>query len=121
MKNKVLIAEDHVGVQVMIGNLLASEHGLKVSTADDGREALSLIEGGEFDLLLTDFEMPNMGGAELIIAVREQYPSIKTVLMSSIPFDDEELKLVGADKFIHKPFDIIELGKTIVGLLNQES
>jgi CheY-like chemotaxis protein len=121
MKNKVLLAEDHLGVQAMVRSFLVSEHGLDVSTADDGREALSLIEGGEYDLLLTDFEMPNMGGAELIKAIREQYPNMKTVLMSSIPFDDEELKLVGADKFIHKPFDIFELGKTIVGLLNQES
>jgi CheY-like chemotaxis protein len=57
--------------------------GHEVREAYSGKEALGLLDGGEtFDIMITDYSMPGMTGAELIRAVRARFPTMPIVLAS---------------------------------------
>jgi signal transduction histidine kinase len=58
------------------------EHGHQVHPAASAREALTLMEQGEYDLLITDHAMPHMTGAQLAAQVREQHPHLPVILIS---------------------------------------
>ncbi len=62
---------------------MLSDLGHDVVEAHSGKEALALIDGGSiFDLLITDYSMPGMTGAELAKAVRERLPDLPILLAS---------------------------------------
>jgi CheY-like chemotaxis protein len=82
----VLVVDDDPGVRDEIGRIL-DEAGVSVAMVGDGRRALRLVVGGELRpvVLLTDIEMPTMGGVELaarIVAVR---PEVRIVMMTADP------------------------------------
>jgi CheY-like chemotaxis protein len=77
--------------------------------AADGQEALSLFDGRPIDLLITDFNMPNLNGGELIQKVRtiESYAYLPILLLTT-EVREEKIKLAidgGITGFIKKPFE----------------
>lgn len=91
MKNyiKVLLAEDHTIVRNGIVALLEKEEDIKIiAEAKNGEEVLTLLESGVApDVILTDINMPDMNGIELILALKISYPNIKTLVLTML--DDE--------------------------------
>ena len=97
-------------------------NGFKVETAGDGAEALGRIKGGlKPDLILTDLNMPNMGGLELIKSVRAlpgfRFTPILTVTTESHPEKRDEGKKLGATGWLVKPVDGAALIKAIKHVL----
>jgi DNA-binding NtrC family response regulator len=85
--------------------------GHKVRTAMNGRQALEALEKEPADVVISDVKMPDMGGIELLSALRETSPDLGVVLMTafaSVETARDAFKL-GADDFIQKPFDVEEL------------
>ncbi|GAA6153686.1 response regulator transcription factor [Pseudoteredinibacter isoporae] len=81
---KVLIVEDQALVRGAISALLQLEEGLEVvDQAEDGVQALAMIEEKQPDLVLSDIEMPNMTGLELAEKIRQDYPHVKTAIMTT--------------------------------------
>ncbi|MBA4749023.1 MAG: response regulator [Alphaproteobacteria bacterium] len=84
--------------------------------ARNGYEALSCIEQGtNIDILVTDVNMPQMSGFELLQKIKEKYPGIKTVIISAYS-DAQSLQLAekgGASAFISKPLDFKDLQATL--------
>lgn len=81
---KVLIVEDQALVRGAISALLQLEDGLEViGQAEDGVQALKMIEETQPDLVLSDIEMPNMTGLELVEKIRQDYPTVKTAIMTT--------------------------------------
>lgn len=79
-----MIVEDQALVRGAIGSLLSLEDDIDVAClAENGSEALELIEQIEVDLVLTDIEMPKMTGLELVERLNEAYPHIDTVIMTT--------------------------------------
>jgi len=62
---------------------LEEEH--EIEKAGDGREALELVEANEFDLVLSDIFMPNMGGIELLTEIKKVRPDLPVIFMTSKP------------------------------------
>lgn len=60
------------------------ESGYSVSAFSTAGEALECFEGGEFDLVVTDFRMPKMNGIELIAQVRERTPAMPIIMLSGL-------------------------------------
>lgn len=58
--------------------------GYEVETAENGPQALDLLESHSFDLMVTDFKMPGMDGVELIRRARERNPAMSIVLLSAM-------------------------------------
>ena len=79
---RILLVDDDVLIAMSSADML-SDLGHQVVEAHSGKEALALIDGGAtFDLLITDYSMPGMTGAELAKAVRDRVPGLPILLAS---------------------------------------
>ena len=94
---KVLLTEDHNVVRNGIKSLLEKDDELQtVAEAVNGKQALELLEKGlQPDIILTDINMPELNGMQLVARVKEKYPAIKMVILSML---DHEKYVVEAFK-----------------------
>ena len=87
----IFLADDDVTVQNVLGGALIKE-GYDVHVFGDGQKAMDSLSDIKPDLVITDILMPNKDGFELIIRVKEVYPSCKTIAISkSGPESDMDL------------------------------
>jgi CheY-like chemotaxis protein len=106
----VLVVDDEVGIASLLSDVLSDE-GHRVVVAANGHEALKRAEQERPDLVITDFMMPVMDGAQLIKAMAE-HPDLKGVpvfLISSVPEAAVRDKCSGYALFIRKPFRIYDV------------
>jgi CheY-like chemotaxis protein len=103
----VLIVEDEVGIANLLFDVL-SDDGHRVLVAINGHEALKRLEEERPDLVITDFMMPVMDGAQLIKAMADHRDlrDVPVFLMSSAPEAAIRDKCSGYALFIRKPFEI---------------
>lgn len=78
---KILVAEDEDGVR-RIFQLLLEKKGYSVMTAEDGEAAYRMYERDKPDLLVSDINMPNMNGFELLAKIRERDKSLPAIMVS---------------------------------------
>ena len=107
MSKTILIADDSSTIRKLISLALVSQ-GYGVITANDGMEALEILAYSDVDLLITDLNMPNIDGYELIKAVRENelFASLPIIILSSEK-DSEDIEkglAIGANSYLVKPF-----------------
>lgn len=99
----VLVVDDSRVDQQLAASLL-EEKGLKTDLAGNGREAMGRIEAQAPDLILTDLQMPEMSGLELVEAVHARYPRIPVVLMTAHGSEEIAAKALraGAASYVPK-------------------
>jgi twitching motility two-component system response regulator PilH len=118
--SKVLIVEDSLAQRQMISDLLKSS-GLKVTVACDGVEALEHLETFNPDIVVMDIVMPRMNGYELCRRLKSdpKTQNVPVVMCSSKgeEFDRYWGMKQGADAYIAKPFQPVELIGTVKQLL----
>ena len=81
MRRHLLCVDDDSGFRQFYKNLLGS-YGYDVTVAANGRQALKLFLSGKIDAVLTDLEMPEMGGAELAARLKKMRPELPVLLIS---------------------------------------
>jgi CheY-like chemotaxis protein len=114
----VLVVDDEVKVLATVGAFLASA-GFAVQKSADGAEALRMIAAdAAIELLVTDFAMPGMSGAQLISQAVVIRPNIKTVMMTGY-VDADGLKLPPDTPILTKPFRRAELVAEVRSLLGE--
>ena len=101
--------------------LKKSAHIDEIHEADDGIGALELLDDHRFDLVITDLNMPRMGGLDLIDHIR-QHPRNRFAKICVISGDDanrerRQARQRGANAFVIKPIDRQQLLDTVNGLL----
>jgi DNA-binding NtrC family response regulator len=110
MAPHLLIVDDDRMVRESLADAL-ERPDLRVSTAEDGQEALSLLAADPSELVLTDVRMPGMDGVELLRRIRERAPAVEVILMTA--HDDMPSVVAamreGAREFLVKPLDLGEL------------
>lgn len=81
---KIMLVEDEAIIRRGIKRgVKLEENGFEIAAeAEDGEEALKLLEETGVDVILTDVKMPGMNGVELSKKVKEQYPQIEIVILS---------------------------------------
>ncbi len=109
MSNKTaLVVDDSFTMRNMV-SLSLKEEGFDVVTAEDGVDALGKVKGKSFDVIVTDINMPNMDGIELISKLREidNFKFTPILVLTTEGGDDKkkEGKKVGATGWIVKPFN----------------
>ena len=120
----VLIVDDLAGNVRLIEALLAND-GYSVQTASDGDEALRLVRAQPPDLILMDVMMPHVNGFEACRAIKQDVKTrlIPVVLVTSL--DDTKSRIrgidAGADDFISKPVNSLELRARVRSLLRIKS
>lgn len=103
---RILITDDQEMMRDSLAATLARE-GHEVVAAGDGAMGLSKLNGGKFDLLITDLKMPRMTGIELLTEAKKLRPEMPVVVMTAfatVQTAVEAMKL-GAYDYIQKPFD----------------
>lgn len=86
----VLIAEDHSTNRKLI-EMMLGRFGFDVTSAEDGREAVECAKHGRFDLVVTDINMPNMGGLEAAAIISQQEQHLRTPIIAMTAFTVEDL------------------------------
>lgn len=116
---KILIVEDDKGIRELIKLTLEME-GYIVSTAEDGEEALNKVLDNEFDLIILDIMLPKIDGYQLIKRIEcKDVPVIFLSAKSQVQDRILGLKL-GADDYITKPFEPLELLARIEAVLRRK-
>ena len=107
---EVLVVEDDDDARKYVSDLLRAE-GYDVTTAGDGLEALAYASVGTFDVIVTDFRMPEMDGLELLHGLRVLCPRANTILLSAFADVNTCIEAfhLGAVAHIKKPFKREEL------------
>ena len=100
----ILVVDDSPVDRHLAGKLLEKHAGLTVAYATDGRDALTVMERSAPDLVLTDLQMPEMNGLELVEEIRIHYPTVPVILMTA--HGSEEIAIqalrVGAASYVPK-------------------
>jgi signal transduction histidine kinase/class 3 adenylate cyclase/CheY-like chemotaxis protein len=117
----VLVVDDITDMRHMIATMLR-QRGFRVSQAKDGREALGMCLSSPPDLIITDWMMPEMTGPQLVEAIHgnKELAAIPIILLTA-KSDDESRRSgiqIGANAYIGKPFDSLELISTVDNLLS---
>ncbi|MGI9402293.1 MAG: ATP-binding protein, partial [Rhizobiaceae bacterium] len=117
----VLVVDDEVDVADLIAEILRKD-GCQVKHAVTGAAAMKLLQENEFDVVLSDLNMPEMDGRELFESIRSQYPQ----LMDSIAFvtgdamgpSSQKLLAEAGCQFLEKPISPAELRDLVQGMLS---
>ena len=107
---KILLLEDDVILQEIIEEFLL-EQGYGVESFFDGEKALDAISVSHYDMLLLDVNVPNINGFEILSYLREIGNTTPAIYMTSLS-GVEDLKKgfdIGADDYLRKPFELVEL------------
>lgn len=118
----ILVADDNLGTRLSVRDYLEIA-GYSVITAEDGQQALSLIESDHPHVLVTDINMPRMDGYELVRQIRQKPPFrlLPVVFLTERSSTQERIKgyQSGCDVYLPKPFEMQELGAVIRSLLER--
>jgi DNA-binding response OmpR family regulator len=118
---KILVVDDEKNIVKGIKFSLEQD-GMTVDTAHDGEEGLSLARAGDYDLIVLDIMLPKMEGTEVCRAIRET--SQVPVIMVTAKGDDMDKIMgleFGADDYITKPFNVLELKARIKAILRRSA
>jgi len=113
----ILVVEDEEPVLQLVADLLDSE-GYHVVVADDGLQALTLVQATSPDLVLTDLMMPVMNGVELCRRLRADERTLQVPIVVMTAAGRGQREAAGADAYVAKPFDLdvlLELVESYVG------
>lgn len=114
----ILVVDDDRPQAEEFGVLLRHA-GCSVTLAGDGREAMDLLRHGVPDVVLTDLDMPEMDGLELVQAIRRDYPALPVILMTAMGSEDVAAKALGhgAASYVRKRNLAREVVRTVGSVL----
>lgn len=121
-KGAILLVEDSRDVRAVVAEIV-SMFGYEVTLAEDGNEAWKKLSSRNFDLVISDMGLPNMGGEELVRKMRIENIKIPAILIAGIDVKKGKTRVdrIANCSFIQKPFDIDELRDKIArGLRSKE-
>lgn len=119
MNNNILVVDDEKELRDLLEINLKNE-GYNVFKASSGEEALEILDREEINLIVLDIMMPDMDGLEVCKRVREKY-NIPILMLSAKVEDMDKIQgiMTGADDYVCKPFNHLELTVRIRALLRR--
>ncbi|WP_042277335.1 response regulator transcription factor [[Clostridium] dakarense] len=119
MKNKILVVDDEKEIRNLLEIYLLNE-GYDVIKAEDGREALNILDKEDIQLMILDIMMPGIDGIEVCKSIREKL-DIPIIMLSAKSEDMDKIQgiMTGADDYMTKPFNPLELTVRVKSLLRR--
>ncbi len=110
MSKKILIVEDEIDITELV-RIHLEDFGADIHLCNDGLMAMQLLESQDFDLLILDLSLPGLDGLEICDRVRRRDPFLPILMMTArVDEADRILGLeMGADDYLPKPFNVMEL------------
>ena len=114
----ILIADDELSMRELLEYMLTKE-GYRVSCAENGRKAITMIESTPFDLLICDIRLGDISGLEVLKATKKINPQTVVIMISAYTTTETAVESMnaGAFDFVPKPFNNQELKQTIANAL----
>lgn len=109
-ESKILIVDDDHSIRDILGKHLI-ERGYKVFEAEDGIQAIKILQTESFDVVITDIKMPRVNGIEVLKFTKENYPDTEVIMMTAygeMQVAIEAMKMKAYD-FLLKPFSFEEI------------
>ena len=121
-KDKILLVEDDSTLSFIVQDALSRE-GFDVVCASNGDLGLKLFKDAEPDIIVADVMMPKMDGFEMVRLIRLTAPAVPVLFLTARTALDDVVKgfELGANDYIRKPFQILELVVRIKALLKRNS
>ncbi|MFY9232976.1 MAG: response regulator, partial [Fimbriimonadaceae bacterium] len=118
-KKTLLIVDDEPNIRRIL-QAAFEKAGYAPLLAEDGHQALSILEDRQVDCVLTDVTMPGMTGYELLRAARNLRPDLPVVIMTAYGTIPHAVQAIrdGAHEYVTKPFDLDALKKVIASALD---
>jgi CheY-like chemotaxis protein len=118
----VLVVDDEFGIVDVVETILADE-GYRVLTASNGKQGLVRLAEEKPDVILLDFMMPILGGAEMLreMAAVPAHRRIPVIMMSSLGEQAVAERCKGYAAFLHKPFRATAVLSTVARVLGAEA
>ena len=117
MPKRVLIADDNTVVRNAVKNFLTMEMDVICEEATDGSEAVEHANQSKPDLIILDFAMPNMNGAEAAQALKRSMPEVPIVLYTVFEIPIKIGRDIGFDAVVSKPDGVDKLAECVRKLL----
>ena len=123
-KRKVLLVDDDADLLKLMTDVLEEDGRFEVRVASNGFDAGMMVKEYRPDMIVLDVMLPDINGKEVCHRVRADttLEDVRILCISGMVEEDkvQELRLSGADDFLHKPFDIEELIDRMCALLEIE-
>jgi excisionase family DNA binding protein len=123
-KRKVLLVDDDIELVEVMNKFLDEDGRFEVRIASNGFDAGMMVKEYRPDIIVLDVMLPDINGKEVCHRVRADtsLEDVRILCISGMIEEDkiQELRLAGADKFLHKPFDVEELIDEMCALLEIE-
>ena len=106
---KVLVVDDFPTMRRIVKNLLKQIGFENIDEAEDGVQALNKLKSGNYGLIVSDWNMPNMEGIDLLRNIRQEPEPLKNIPFLMVTAEAEKEKVIeaikaGVDNYIVKPF-----------------
>ncbi|MBN1384345.1 MAG: response regulator [Elusimicrobia bacterium] len=122
MAKRILVADDEPDIVIVLKRYLELD-GYEITVGHDGKNALSKLADGKFDLLILDVMMPEMNGWEVCKKIKgdPKTKDIPVIILTAKSQNTDALMSFecGADEYVTKPFDYPELSQIIKRLLSK--
>lgn len=117
---KVLVVDDEEAICEMLQSFLSERYNVRACKS--GEEALRILEGEEFDLVLLDIIMPGIKGDEVLGKLRQKGKKVKVLVISGYVQEErlERIKRLGVDGFLQKPFRREEILNAVEEALSKD-
>ncbi|MEB3219279.1 MAG: response regulator [Nostocales cyanobacterium 94392] len=125
MEKKILIVDDEANIRILMEQVLEKleDEGVELLIAENGQEALEIIQNEKPDLVFLDMMMPKMNGLDVCRTVKKELkiPNIYIIILTAKGQENDKEKglEVGADLYITKPFRpkaILEKSREVLGI-----
>ncbi len=122
MKSRILVVDDEESIREFLEIMLKKE-GYEVTTAEDGLRAKDILSKKTFDMVISDMQMPNVTGIELLKFVKESYPEVVFMMITAFGTTETAVDAMkmGAYDYVTKPFKIDEVRLNISNALRSKN
>jgi len=123
MKSILVVDDERPFLLSLKDGLLSFSDRFNVVLANDGKQALKILEQQEIDLLVTDLKLPVMDGFQLLARVSRHFPQLPVIVMTAFGTPEIEERLAGLNAlhYLEKPLDFDQLAQTINNALATEA
>jgi len=119
VKQRALVVEDQPYNQIVVRRM-AERLGFETEVASDARATFALLETHNYDLILLDWELPDMNGEQIARAIRQRPDATNSILLATTAHDSDDIRrrcaAAGFDDFLLKPLDADTIGRVVADI-----